>query len=65
MISGNENELSENDITRLILKCSFKIHSALGPGLLESVYTECLSYELQQKGLFVEKQKCLQLYMKR
>jgi len=52
-------ELLENDITDIILKCSFKIHTALGPGLLESVYTECLFYELVQSGLFVEKQKVL------
>lgn len=54
-----KTEMPENDITELILKCSFKIHTALGPGLLESVYTECLFYELVKAGLFVEKQKVL------
>ena len=38
-----------------------KVHSALGPGLLESAYQECLSYELIQAGLFVEKQKPMPL----
>ncbi|SEJ64161.1 GxxExxY protein [Dyadobacter koreensis] len=52
-------ELLENDITGLILKYSYKIHTSLGPGLLESVYTECLFYELVKAGLFVEKQKVL------
>lgn len=52
-------DLLENDITGLILKYSYKIHTALGPGLLESVYTECLFYELMKAGLFVEKQKIL------
>ncbi|MDQ6478589.1 GxxExxY protein [Dyadobacter sp. LHD-138] len=51
--------MPENDITEIILKYSFKIHTALGPGLLESVYTECLFYELVKAGLFVEKQKVL------
>lgn len=50
-----------NNITEQILKCAFKVHSELGPGLLESAYEECLFYELKQSGLFVEKQKVLPL----
>jgi GxxExxY protein len=38
-----------------------KVHSALGPGLLESAYEECLFYEIMKKGLFVEKQKPMPL----
>ena len=38
-----------------------KVHSALGPGLLESAYQECLSFELVKAGLFVEKQKPMPL----
>lgn len=45
----------------MVLDCSFKIHTALGPGLLESAYEECLYYELVQSGLSVEKQKPLPL----
>ena len=45
-----------NQITELILRCAYSVHSALGPGLLESAYEECLYYELQQTGLKVEKQ---------
>jgi GxxExxY protein len=44
-----------------VLDFSFKIHTSLGPGLLESVYVECLYYELNRSGLFVEKQKPLPL----
>ena len=51
--------IQENEITEIILKYSFKVHTKLGPGLLESVYTECLFYELVQSGLYVEKQKVL------
>ncbi len=36
-----------------------EIHSALGPGLLESVYQECLFYKLEQNGLYVQKQKAM------
>jgi GxxExxY protein len=46
---------------KTILDCSFKMHTALGPGLLESAYEECLLFELRQKGLLVEKQKALPL----
>lgn len=48
-------------VFRKVLDCSFKIHSVLGPGLLESAYLECLYYELIQSGLRVEKQKALPL----
>ncbi len=48
-------------IFKIILDCSFKVHSELGPGLLESAYEECLFYELMKNGLKVEKQKALPL----
>jgi len=35
-------EVEINEITEKILKCAFKVHTELGPGLLESVYEECL-----------------------
>jgi len=50
-----------NELTEQILKCAYKVHSALGPGLLESAYQECLFYELNKSGLFVEKEKILPL----
>ena len=51
----------ENQITQLILDCAFKVHSALGPGLLESAYRECMAYELIKMGLRVEKEKPMPL----
>jgi len=50
-----------NKVTEIILKCAFKVHSELGPGLLESAYEECLFYELKNEGVWVEKQKGLPL----
>lgn len=47
----------DNEITERILKAAFKVHSKLGPGLLESSYKACLSYEMIQNGLFVEVEK--------
>jgi GxxExxY protein len=46
-----------NVITDRIIGCAIKIHKALGPGLLESAYKECLFYELIISGLYVEKEK--------
>jgi len=50
-----------NQITHEILDSAYKVHSALGPGLLESAYQACLIYELRKKGLKVEPEKALPL----
>ncbi len=42
-----------NDITREIIDSAYKVHTALGPGLLESAYKVILAYELRKKGLKV------------
>lgn len=46
-----------NDLTSSVIESAIKVHKALGPGLLESSYKECLAYELNKKGLIVEKEK--------
>ena len=46
-------------IARQITDGAFKVHKALGPGLLESVYESCLLYELTKRGLKVERQVVL------
>ena len=51
-----------NQLTQLILHYSFKVHSLLGPGLLESSYKECLFYELNRNGIYTEKEKAMPLY---
>jgi GxxExxY protein len=56
--------MTENEISHIIIGCAFKVHTELGPGLLESVYEECLFFELQQSGLTVVKQKALPLIYK-
>lgn len=47
----------ENKLSSTVISCAIKIHKALGPGLLESAYHECLYYELAKTGLQVEKEK--------
>jgi len=44
-----------------IIKCAMDVHTALGPGLLESAYKECLFYKLCKEGIPVEKEKQLPL----
>ncbi len=48
--------MEENRIAKGIVDCCFRIHTALGPGLLESVYLEILLYELKKAGLKCEKE---------
>ncbi len=50
-----------NNLTYQIIGAAYKVHSALGPGLLESAYKECLYYVLAKEGFFVEKEKALPL----
>jgi GxxExxY protein len=47
----------ENEISRIILDCAYKVHTKLGSGLLEKVYRECLAYELEKCGLEVKQEK--------
>ena len=42
-----------NDLARRTLDAAFRVHSTLGPGLLESAYQACLTYELNKVGLNV------------
>jgi GxxExxY protein len=53
--------MTENELAKIVFERGFKVHKALGPGLLESSYEECLFYEISKTGLLVEKQKPLPL----
>jgi GxxExxY protein len=53
--------LLHQELTGSILHCAYKVHSALGPGLLESAYEECLHYELDKAGFTAIKQKPMPL----
>ncbi|MNR29650.1 hypothetical protein D3C85_1470490 [compost metagenome] len=53
--------MTENELSRVVFDCALKVHQALGPGLLESAYEECLFYELKKTHLDVQKQKPLPL----
>ena len=53
--------MTEDQISKIVLDCAFKVHTALGPGLLESAYRSCLAYELRKSGLKVEEENPLPL----
>ena len=56
--------MNREEIFKKVLDAAFRVHTELGPGLLERAYEECLYYELQQNGLSVEKQKALPIVYK-
>ena len=43
--------MTENEIAKEIVDVAFKLHSAYGPGLLESVYESIMAHELTKRGL--------------
>jgi GxxExxY protein len=51
-----------NEIARQIVDAAFAVHTALGPGLLESVYEVCLAHELRKRGLTVRQQVVLPVH---
>ncbi len=48
--------MRKNEVSGIIVDAALKVHSALGPGLLESAYETCLMHELRKRGLTVEAQ---------
>src|SRR5262245_14915124 len=49
--------MHENQVATSVLDSAFKIHRHLGPGLLESVYKECMFYDLNKKGVMTVKER--------
>ena len=57
--------MHENEISKMILNAAIEVHRTLGgPGLLESVYEEALTWELSQAGLVVRRQLELPIHYK-
>jgi len=54
--TGEPEKLRYEDLTRQIIGAAIEVHKAVGPGLLESVYEECLCHELKLRGLRFERQ---------
>lgn len=56
--------MNENELAKIVFESGLKVHRAIGAGLLESAYEECLFYELTKQNIYVEKQKALPLIYK-
>jgi GxxExxY protein len=53
--------VTENELSNRIIGCAIDVHRALGPGLLESAYKECLFYKVTAAGIPIEKEKPMPL----
>jgi GxxExxY protein len=53
--------MTENELSNKVIGLAMEVHTALGPGLLESAYKECLYYKIGSSRLFVEKEKAMPL----
>ena len=53
--------MTENELSNKIIGLAIEVHTALGPGLLESAYKECLCFKIGKSGLYVEKEKPMPL----
>jgi len=49
--------VDEETIGKVVIDCAMKVHTALGPGLLESAYEACLDYELRERGIATSRQQ--------
>ena len=49
--------MTEDDLTRQIIGCAYKVHNTLGPGFLEKIYKNALRIELEKLGLTVKQQE--------
>ncbi len=53
----NNAVMTENELATIAVDIAFKIHTALGPGLLESVYESAFAYELEKRGIKYTRQQ--------
>ena len=53
--------LKENEFSHVVIGLALEVHTALGPGLLERSYQECLYHKISKAGIIVEKQKAIPL----
>lgn len=59
-----KNQKDYNQLSSEIIACCVDVHRELGPGLLESVYEECLEFVLQERNIKTERQKEIPIHFK-
>ena len=59
--NGDQDRMTENELSNIVIGEAIKVHRGLGPGLLESVYVECHFHRLVNVALFAERQKPIPL----
>ena len=57
----DEFSMNENEIAKEVVDAAFRVHTKLGPGLLESVYEVVLAHELKKKGFSIIRQKAVSI----
>ena len=63
-VKNNLKNMSINEISYHIRGAVYDVYKALGPGLLESVYEEALCFELEERGLKVDRQVQVPIYIR-
>ena len=61
MLAAGQRAMTDQQLTHAIIGAAIEVHRALGPGLLEAVYEECLAREFVERGLPFERQKPIPL----
>ena len=56
------NEMTDDELTEIIIGCAYKVHNTLGSGFLEKVYRKSLAIEVERKGLRVEQEASIQVF---
>lgn len=54
--------MKDEDLTKQVIGCAFKVHNTLGPGYLERIYENALRIELNKLGLNAQQQKPIRVY---
>lgn len=57
--------MTENEIAHKIIGIAIEVHNALGPGLLENAYKECMYYKIGKSGLFSKKKNQCRFFLKK
>src|SRR5690349_22669995 len=62
IVLQKRHNMTENDLSQIVVDWCLKVHRTLGPGLLESVYEEALCYELRKAGLAYKRQQEIDVF---